>query len=146
MAEGGSTLGGMFRRRGLLLVVITGIALVSASCSSGESETVAAADRAQEVADQAGIVASAKGRTIVDVRTPAEFAAGHLREARNIDVQAASFDTQISELPKDDGYLVYCRSGNRSAVAVARMKQLGFTDVIDGGAFDALVDAGLPRA
>ena len=133
-------------RRGILAVVVTGITLVSASCSSGEEGTVAAADRAEEVADRAGILTSAKGRTIVDVRTPAEFAAGHLREAQNIDVQGASFDAQVAELPKDGSYLVYCRSGNRSAAAVARMKQLGFTDVIDGGAFDALVEAGLPRA
>lgn len=133
-------------KRRILAGVIAGIALVSAGCSSGADESVAAADRAQAVADKADILTAAKGRTLVDVRTPAEFSAGHIREAQNIDVQDASFDARMSELPKDGSYLVYCRTGNRSAAAVARMKQLGFTDVVDGGGFDALVAAGLPRA
>jgi phage shock protein E len=130
----------------LLVAATLVIALLAAGCSSGAEDSVAASERAGEVADQAGVVGAAKGRTLVDVRTPAEFSAGHLREAQNIDVQDPSFDRRISELPKDGSYLVYCRSGNRSAAATARMKQLGFTDVVDGGAFDDLVAAGLPRA
>lgn len=132
--------------RRLIAVAAAATALLAAGCSSGAEESVSASERAGEVADQAGIVAAAKGRTFVDVRTPAEFSAGHLRDAQNIDVQNASFDARISELPKDGSYLVYCRSGNRSAAAIARMKQLGFTDVVDGGAFDDLVAAGLPKA
>lgn len=132
--------------RRLLVAAIVATALLAAGCSSGAEDTVSASERAGEVADQAGIAGAAKGRTLVDVRTPAEFSAGHLREAQNIDVQDASFDARISALPKDGSYLVYCRSGNRSAAAIARMKQLGFTDVVDGGAFDDLVAAGLPRA
>jgi phage shock protein E len=133
-------------QRRLLVAATLVIALLAAGCSSGAEDSVAASERAGEVADQAGVVGAAKGRTLVDVRTPAEFSAGHLREAQNIDVQDPSFDRRISELPKDGSYLVYCRSGNRSAAATARMKQLGFTDVVDGGAFDDLVAAGLPRA
>ena len=135
----------MHRRR-LLIAVTAAAALFAAGCSSGADDSVAASERAGAVADQADVVGAAKGRTIVDVRTPAEFSAGHLRDAQNIDVQDASFDRRISELPKDGSYLVYRRSGNRSAAAIARMKQLGFTDVVDGGAFDDLVAAGLPRA
>jgi phage shock protein E len=135
----------MHRRR-LFVAAIAATALLAAGCSSGAEEPVSAAERAGEVADQAGIVAAAKGRTFVDVRTPAEFSAGHLRDAQNIDVQDASFDARISALPKDGSYLVYCRSGNRSAAAIARMKQLGFTDLVDGGGYDDLVAAGLPKA
>ena len=67
------------------------------------------------------------GTVILDVRTPAEFASGHLEGARNIDVEASDFEQKISALDKTAPYAVYCRSGNRSGVAVAAMTGLGFT-------------------
>ncbi|MDX1621892.1 MAG: rhodanese-like domain-containing protein [Nitriliruptorales bacterium] len=92
------------------------------------------------------IVAQAEGRTWIDVRTPAEYADAHLLGAVNIDLQSADFRQRIAELPRDGSYLVYCRSGNRSATAAGIMSELGFTDVVDGGGFAALVAAGLPEA
>ena len=44
--------------------------------------------------------------------------------------------TVIADLPASGSYVVYCRSGNRSAQAVAQMEQLGFTDVFDAGGLD----------
>jgi phage shock protein E len=73
---------------------------------------------------------------ILDVRTPAEFASGHLDGAINIDVQAADFDARVSELDPNADYVVYCRSGNRSAAAIDRMADLGFTSLVDGGGVD----------
>ncbi len=70
---------------------------------------------------------------IIDVRTPAEFTEGHLDGALNIDVQSADFDDQIAALDPDEDYLVYCQSGNRSAAAIDRMDDAGFTDLHDGG-------------
>ena len=70
---------------------------------------------------------------IVDVRTPAEYAAGHLDGAVNLDVQSADFDSKLAELPTDGEYVVYCQSGNRSAAATARMVDAGFSDVTDAG-------------
>lgn len=70
---------------------------------------------------------------VIDVRTPQEFAEGHLAGAVNIDLQSPDFKQQIAALPRDRSYLVYCRSGNRSGVAVLQMKALGFADVTDGG-------------
>ncbi|TFC89087.1 rhodanese-like domain-containing protein [Cryobacterium sinapicolor] len=82
---------------------------------------------------------------VIDVRTPGEYAAGHLDGAMNIDVQASDFDSQVSALPTDGDYVVYCRSGSRSAAAVARMGDLGFTSVTDAGAMSAAtVSTGLP--
>ena len=72
------------------------------------------------------------------MRTPSEFEAGHLDGALNIDVQAADFADRVSELPKGDQYVVYCRSGNRSAAAIKVMLDLGFTNLIDGGAYTSL--------
>jgi rhodanese-related sulfurtransferase len=70
---------------------------------------------------------------IIDVRTPAEFATGHLEGAVNIDVQSPDFGTLISQLPTDGEYFVYCRSGNRSAQAIAQMEASGFNDLTNGG-------------
>lgn len=74
---------------------------------------------------------------IIDVRTPAEFAAGHLEGATNIDIEAADFATKIGKLDKAKSYFVYCRSGNRSAQAITKMKAAGFTHLVDGGGIDA---------
>ena len=82
---------------------------------------------------------------VIDVRTPGEYAAGHLKGAMNIDVQASDFDSQASALPTDGDYVVYCRSGCRSAAATARLADLGFTSVTDAGAMSAAaVSTGLP--
>lgn len=76
--------------------------------------------------------------TILDVRTPEEFAAGHLPGAVNIDVSAPDFADRIGTLVPDAPYAVYCRSGNRSAAAVEQMTAAGFTQVFDlgGGILD----------
>jgi len=81
---------------------------------------------------------------VVDVRTPSEYGAGHLDGAINVDLQSTTFDTDISALPMDGDYVVYCASGNRSAAAVARMTDLGFTGLTDAhGISDAAASTGL---
>ncbi|MCY7289198.1 MAG: rhodanese-like domain-containing protein [Cryobacterium sp.] len=82
---------------------------------------------------------------VIDVRTPGEFASGHLEGAMNIDVQASDFDSRVTALPTDGDYVVYCRSGSRSAAAAARLAELGFASVTDAGAISAAtVSTGLP--
>lgn len=81
---------------------------------------------------------------IVDVRTPAEYAEGHLEGAVNIDVQSPEFTDEISELDADGDYVVYCRSGNRSAQAVSQMEAEGLTVRDAGGLSDAESATGLP--
>lgn len=82
---------------------------------------------------------------IIDVRTSSEFAAGHLEGALNIDVQSSDFDARISELPVDGQYIIYCRSGNRSASAISRMTELGFTNLANGGGLSQASEAtGIP--
>lgn len=74
--------------------------------------------------------------TTLDVRTPQEFAAGHIEGAVNIDVQdPATFPAQVAELDPTASYAVYCRSGNRSATATQFMIDEGFSSVLelDGG-------------
>ena len=66
---------------------------------------------------------------IIDVRSAGEFAGGKIRGARNLDVMSNSFASSVKNLPKDKTYLVYCRSGNRSASACGVMTDLGFEQV-----------------
>lgn len=91
---------------------------------------------------------SESGVVIVDVRTPEEFAAGHLQGAVNLDVSASTFDSQIAALDKDVAYAVYCRSGNRSTIAVGKMSDAGFTNLFNfnQGGFAELAAAGAPTA
>jgi phage shock protein E len=84
--------------------------------------------------------------TIIDVRTPEEFEDGHLDDAELFDIQASDFEERIAALDRDEPYVVYCRTGNRSAVAVELMEDLGFTEVYDAGGYADLADAGAPTA
>ena len=86
-----------------------------------------------------------KKAVLVDVRTPAEFAAGHIAGATNIDVEAGDFATKIGSLDKGAAYALYCRSGNRSGVAMQAMLSSGFTHVFHlGGGIGAWQSAGQP--
>lgn len=70
------------------------------------------------------------GVIVVDVRTPAEFAAGHLPGALNVDVESPDFANQVAALDPDAEYAVYCRSGNRSVVAIDQMTDAGVTNTV----------------
>ena len=67
---------------------------------------------------------------ILDVRTPQEFAAGHLRGAVNLDIQAPDFESRLGTLNRGKTHVVYCRTGNRSARAIQSMERLGFRSVL----------------
>lgn len=105
------------------------------SAETGSVRTVQAAEAASLVDD---------GATVIDVRTPAEFDSGHLAGATNIDVQAADFHERVGDLDKDASYVLYCRSGSRAGAAADMMTDMGFTDVVNAGGYDALAAAGLP--
>ncbi len=72
---------------------------------------------------------------MLDVRTPAEFAQGHIPGAVNIDVEDATFPDKIAKLDPAADYAVYCRSGNRSRAAMEYMTKAGVTHTVglDGG-------------
>ena len=75
------------------------------------------------------------GATIVDVRTPAEFAEGSYPKAKNIPLAALPARTDELE-PKDRPIVLYCASGARSAQAARLLKQAGFADVVNAGGLD----------
>jgi rhodanese-related sulfurtransferase len=72
---------------------------------------------------------------IIDVRTPKEFDESHIENAVNIDFYSSTFKKDLGRLDKTKNYLLYCRSGNRSAETRKIMKELGFRNAasITGG-------------
>ena len=83
--------------------------------------------------------------TILDVRTPEQFAAGHLRDAKNIPL--SDLGSRIGELDKQKtkAIVVVCQQGSRAEKAVKMLQKAGFDDVVslDGG-LTAWTAAGLP--
>lgn len=66
---------------------------------------------------------------IIDVRTPQEFADGHIENVINIDFYSETFRDELNILDKDKTYLIYCRSGNRSGRTMPIMAELNFREV-----------------
>ena len=76
-------------------------------------------------------VVDSPGVTIIDVRTPEEFNAGHIDGAVNYNVQGPDFGAQIATLDPAGTYAVYCQSGNRSQVAVAQLSDAGVNGIYE---------------
>jgi rhodanese-related sulfurtransferase len=125
----------------ILVVLAAGLAIggsVSA-CADRVTATTAAAPMTPgasgtphrvEVAQFAAVIAEPSVQ-IIDVRTPAEFADGHIVGAVNIPVNDPDFGRRVSELDPGGRYAVYCRSGNRSQPAVAQMQAAGILDIVE---------------
>ena len=76
--------------------------------------------------------------TIIDVRTPDEFAEQHVPGAINIPLdEVAQRINELKELPKP--IIAYCRSGNRSGMALAILKQNGIAEAVNGGGIDDML-------
>lgn len=126
--DGGESLMAIVRR--FLAPLLLGSALVVAGCS-GSSASLDSEQVASSV--------------IIDVRTPEEFAAGHLDGAINYDVSDGTLNMALSTLDPQADYIIYCRSGNRSAVAVDIMEDAGFTSLVDLGSLENAADeTGIP--
>lgn len=88
--------------------------------------------RASNVSPESARRLVAEGAILLDVRTPEEFAAGHLEGAVNIPVHEV--EARLGELPdRDKPVVVYCRSGRRSAQAKAVLERSGYAHVHDLG-------------
>ncbi len=82
---------------------------------------------------------------VLDIRTPPEFAAGHLAGAVNVDFKAPDFQSQVAKLDHAKTYLVYCRTGHRSTLSLPIFERLGVTHVYHlAGGITAWQREGLP--
>ncbi len=109
--------------------------LIWSSCRTGiqmEEYGVISPSTAQELMDRK------EDLIIIDVRTSTEVAGGQIPGALNIDIKDPEFEQLVKDLERDREYLVYCAKGIRSALAVTKMKELGFEKLYDlGGGFNA---------
>jgi len=82
---------------------------------------------------------------VLDVRTKREYSEGYIDSAININYYSDNFKKDVSGLDKNKIYILYCKSGGRSALSCEIMSELGFNRLynIEGG-FEAWVKSGLP--
>lgn len=107
-------------------------ALFISSCTNGQSNKGFKSVTVKEFSEK---LAENPDAVLIDVRTPGEYADGHLQNAVNIDWKGNDFDTQVSNLDKSKPVYLYCLSGGRSTAAANFLKEEGFSEVIemDGG-------------
>lgn len=79
---------------------------------------------------------------LIDVRTPEEFASGHIDGSVNIPVE--EMPERLDEIPGDAPIVVYCRSGNRSASAARILTDAGYAHVYDLDGIQAWIAEGFP--
>jgi rhodanese-related sulfurtransferase len=120
------------------VMALIGSALLLAGCSSSTGAIDLGVTEFSAKVAEAGVIT-------LDVRTPGEFAEGHVEGARLMDFQSGNFENEIATLDKNATYAIYCRSGNRSGQAVKVMQDAGFTNVfnMNGGVID-WANAGFP--
>lgn len=70
-----------------------------------------------------------KDFVIIDVRTPEEYASGHIERAINLDYSSGTFRDELDKLDKNKTYLAYCQTSGRSKKATDMMRELGFGEV-----------------
>jgi phage shock protein E len=102
----------------LMALLVTGLS----ACAQSGGSNLDVTQVSQMIADNEDIV-------LIDVRTPEEFMQGHLDGAKLINFYDAKFQEEVKKLDTAKKYVVYCRSGGRSAKSVNAMKKLGFTEV-----------------
>lgn len=110
--------------------------LMTACAQNGSVDAAAFQTRMKEPAAQ-----------LVDVRTPEEFAKGHIAGAVNIDWLEDGFLDRAKAIDKSKPVLLYCAAGGRSEEAVAAMKAAGYTEVVDlANGFNGWKRSNLPVA
>ena len=116
----------------LALVVVGAVILVAGLGSHSTKSTASTGSQpaaAQSTAAAGAIADVAAGRaTLIDVRTPAEFAAGHANGAVNFDVAKIEAG-QLPAVAKNAKIYVYCRTGVRAGMAQSILQRSGYTDV-----------------
>ena len=96
---------------------------------SAQENTRIIAVSAKEAADLIDKHVGDSDFAVLDIRTPGEFQAGHLKNAILIDFYSQTFADQLSRLDKEKKFLIYCRSGNRSARSLEIFKKLKFQKI-----------------
>jgi rhodanese-related sulfurtransferase len=116
----------MQRRNGSVWIVLFMLAIATTMAAAGSPVTNVTVGKAQKLIKER---AGKADFVILDVRTPGEFAEGHIKGAVNLDVQSPTFEKGLRALDRKKSYLVYCRTGNRSRRAILAMEAQGFRSI-----------------
>lgn len=108
------------------LIPILLLSLVLIACDSADMTT------------ETAITAIEQGALIIDVRSEEEVASGMLPNAVHIPHDDILAGTKSLNLSPDQSIVLYCRSGNRSGIALETLKSAGFTHALNGGGYAAL--------
>jgi len=93
--------------------------------------------------EEFGLLLKENEAALIDVRTPSEYAEGHIAGAVNINVFDGSFLESVkASYPLDKPLAVYCRSGKRSAMAASKLSKAGYTVYNLKGGYLAWTEAG----
>ncbi len=113
----------MKTRKLVLILIASALVLAGCSSSKGAITNMNSSDFSSKIQEQ--------GVVVLDVRTPSEYAQGHIANAINIDVEAGTFNSEVAKLDKTKTYAVYCHSGRRSAIATTAMARAGFEHIFN---------------
>ena len=127
-----------------LIVLILAISVsVAFSCNSTSTQAQAESTELQDAIVTKNVsaeefqklITNRTNAIILDVRTPNEVAQGIIKNAIKIDFYDKKFQAELDKLDKSKPVLIYCRSGRRSGIAMASMRDLGFSEVynLQGG-------------
>ena len=94
--------------------------------------------RAEQMVPEVALTKVAQGAMLVDVRTPEEYAEGHLPKAINIPFEQIVEVFAKQGIAKDTPVVVYCRSGRRSGIAKESLDNAGYQAVYNGGGYYTL--------
>ena len=126
----------------LLFIILFGFILPSCGAQQDRSITALSPKEAS------ALIEKHKGDSdfvILDIRTPGEYQSGHIQNSIMLDFYSKSFADDIGRLDKDKTYLVYCRSGNRSARTMALFEKLKFRKIFHlSSGINGWLSAGLP--
>lgn len=110
-----------------MLALVAALMILTTGCGAvADYQQVSTAEAVEMMAETTDYI-------ILDVRTPAEYESGHIPGAINVANETIG-SKDIEELPdKDQVIFVYCRSGNRSKEASAKLTKLGYTNIVEFG-------------
>jgi len=124
----------------LTLALTFALGLALPACADPPADSRAPADNA----GGAAVAEAGQEVVYVDVRTPEEFAAGHVEGAINIPHTEMRERHGELEAFADQQLVLYCRSGRRSGIAQEILEEEGFTNLVNAGGLADLKARGVP--
>ena len=118
-----------------LIIIVVGVLGVAAFARAAGTAANSRAPELEHYTTPEGlaelIADGGESYLLVDVRTAAEFRAGHIPSAVNIPYDQIA--AGLADRPTDRVLVLYCRTGRRSGIALNELRRLGYTQVVDFG-------------